>query len=272
MLSWNPEQWNQWPSGYANYAQNVREAGPQPDTWSVGGRRFGIDPGTEAWLFRQGGRDASSRGILGHATVTSSPWVDNDPKDATKRTTFVNLQFDWLLQESDVVGVQALEASAPNTKWRSIRRSGYTIPQSDVPAIRRLWSLASAGYVGPDDGEVPGTYEEGETSNVRVNRYERNRAARAACIAANGDVCLACGFDFRQVYGQMGDGYVQVHHVVPISQIGKRYTLDPVNDLVPLCANCHVMAHRQRPDPYTVKELKRQMRAARARSARSRAE
>jgi 5-methylcytosine-specific restriction protein A len=88
---------------------------------------------------------------------------------------------------------------------------------------------------------------EGACSTVTVNRYERSPANRAACIAAHGARCKVCGFDFGAVYGPLAQGYIEVHHRVPVSKMGGSYQLDPVNDLIPLCANCHAAIHRVEP-------------------------
>lgn len=98
-------------------------------------------------------------------------------------------------------------------------------------------------------------YSEGAALQVQVNRYERNRMAREQCIALKGCKCAVCGMDFEKVYGEIGKGFIHVHHTVPIASIGKNYVVDPEHDLVPVCPNCHAMLHRQDP-PYTVAELK----------------
>ncbi len=46
------------------------------------------------------------------------------------------------------------------------------------------------------------------------------------------------------VYGNIGEGYIEVHHLNPISQTEGSHKVDPTTDLVPLCANCHAMIHR----------------------------
>lgn len=97
-------------------------------------------------------------------------------------------------------------------------------------------------------------YTEGELHELVLNHYERNRDARNACIAAKGCHCAVCGFDFEQTYGEIGQGFIHVHHLVPISSIGKAYKLNPLTDLVPVCPNCHNMLHRKDP-PYTIEEL-----------------
>lgn len=102
-----------------------------------------------------------------------------------------------------------------------------------------------------DESSTPPMFEsglpEGACSTVVVNRYERNPVNRAACIAAHGSRCKVCGFDFGAVYGPMAQGYIEVHHRVPVSKMGGSYQLDPVNDLIPLCANCHAAVHRVDP-------------------------
>ncbi|WP_044173567.1 HNH endonuclease, partial [Photobacterium damselae] len=80
---------------------------------------------------------------------------------------------------------------------------------------------------------------------ITVNKYERDRKARSACIKHYGHTCQACGFDFGKKYGALGEGFIEVHHLKPIHQIGVEYVVDPVADLVPLCASCHAMIHRE---------------------------
>ena len=83
---------------------------------------------------------------------------------------------------------------------------------------------------------------------------KRNPRARLECIAHYGTNCQVCGFNFNE-YDKIGDGYIQVHHNELLSEKDEEYVIDPVEDLIPVCANCHVMLHQQRP-PYTVEQLK----------------
>lgn len=102
---------------------------------------------------------------------------------------------------------------------------------------------------------------EGATIRVEVNRYERNPVNRATCIATHGSLCQACRLDFGRAYGPLGEGYIEVHHSIPVSMMGAGYVVDPVNDLVPLCANCHAMIHRRDP-PLSLPELRAILAAA----------
>lgn len=99
------------------------------------------------------------------------------------------------------------------------------------------------------------TYYEGATKHITVNVYERSAKARKACIAHYGVSCFVCGFNFKAAYGDSGDGFIHVHHLTPLSEVGEEYALDPVKDLRPVCPNCHAMIHKKTP-AYTIEEMK----------------
>ncbi|MGC9455218.1 MAG: HNH endonuclease [Phycisphaerae bacterium] len=48
---------------------------------------------------------------------------------------------------------------------------------------------------------------------------------------------------------------MEVHHLCPLSEVGKEYQIDPIRDLRPVCPNCHAMIHRQTP-ALPISELK----------------
>ena len=96
---------------------------------------------------------------------------------------------------------------------------------------------------------------EGAVSQVRVNAYERNPVARSICIEHYGCACFVCGFSFAAQYGEIGDGFIHVHHLTELASIGEEYQVDPIRDLRPVCPNCHAMLHRKRP-AYSIDELK----------------
>lgn len=99
---------------------------------------------------------------------------------------------------------------------------------------------------------------EGLKRTITVNTYERNPKARQKCIEHWKSVCSVCDFDFEKKYGDLGKGFIHVHHLVPVSEIGKTYQVDPLNDLRPVCPNCHSMLHRKNP-PLTIEELKEEI-------------
>lgn len=86
-------------------------------------------------------------------------------------------------------------------------------------------------------------YEEGRKRRIESNIYERNPEARKKCIEHYGTKCAVCGFEASAVYGDEFTGKIEVHHVVPISERKGSYVLNPINDLIPVCPNCHMILH-----------------------------
>lgn len=98
-------------------------------------------------------------------------------------------------------------------------------------------------------------YVEGAVTQQTVDRRERNPKARAEAIERDKCRCRVCEFDFEKIYGEAGKGYIEVHHTDPISNHDDEYEVD-IDKLVCLCANCHAIAHRRSPIPFTIGELK----------------
>lgn len=62
---------------------------------------------------------------------------------------------------------------------------------------------------------------------------------------------------FDETYGMFAKDFIHVHHIKPLSEINEEYEVDPINDLIPVCPNCHAMLHRQQNGiPMTVERLK----------------
>jgi len=96
---------------------------------------------------------------------------------------------------------------------------------------------------------------EGIRRRVMLNVYERNKEAREKCLKFHEPTCLICGFNGERKYGSLGKNIIHVHHIIPLSKIGGHYKVDPINDLKPLCPNCHSLIHKKEP-PYSIDELK----------------
>jgi len=141
----------------------------------------------------------------------------------------------------------------PGKTADEIMATAFQVASTCVALVLALTGIGEGGQAAPDD-TVTGL-PEGAKVRVEVNRYERSPVNRAACINYYGLRCQSCNFDFVGVYGELGDGYIEVHHRTPVSKLGPDYIVDPVKDLVPLCGNCHSMVHRTTP-PMLVEELR----------------
>ncbi len=101
-------------------------------------------------------------------------------------------------------------------------------------------------------------FKEGKVIQVFTNRYERNQRARLECIKHFGNKCSVCDFNFGEVYGDIAKGFIHVHHKLGLAEINAEYVVDPIKDLIPVCANCHSVIHLTRP-AQTIDELKKRM-------------
>jgi len=110
--------------------------------------------------------------------------------------------------------------------------------------------------VFPDEvSEIDETLLEGKVRIVNINIYERNPIARQQCIDHYGCKCTICDFNFEKTYGKIGVSFIHVHHLIEISLIGNEYSIDPIQDLRPVCPNCHAMIHKKKP-AYSIEEIK----------------
>ncbi len=159
-------------------------------------------------------------------------WV----KESTARTLTEKNHFGvWEMREGHVVFWQTI---LPIIRIENAIRPSANLPMS---------------YADEVDAEV--VYYEGAVRQIKVDAYERNTQARNECIKLHGAQCCVCGFDFGKVYGEIGEGYIHIHHLRPLADIREQYTVDPVTDLQPICPNCHAMLHRRKP-PYSIEEMK----------------
>lgn len=150
---------------------------------------------------------------------------------------------------------KSLSARATSNIIKIMNESDY------VNAVKDFGSLMTGMFIAFTDIETENTgnpitgYEEGSIIRYEGIKYERNRINRKLCIENFGWRCRVCGFDFEAKYGSLGEGFIEVHHIVPVSELGEDYVINPVKDLIPVCSNCHAMLHRRSP-PLKPEELK----------------
>ena len=188
----------------------------------------------------------------------------------------------YSLEVNCILSAASASYAEINARDLLLKATGVGKKQNTSDVILKTWELS------PDDGDVnmlftafdyliekeipyfeqdlqeklnaerpePIVFKEGAAEYVTLNKYERNQKARAACLAAHGTACAVCGIDFAKAYGPEFAGKIEVHHIIPLSEIGEEYVVDPVNDLVPVCPNCHTALHGKKDGVYTIEELK----------------
>ncbi|RXV64713.1 hypothetical protein C6W92_06560 [Roseovarius sp. A46] len=161
-------------------------------------------------------------------------------------TLFDNGRIGWVNRDGDQPPLSA-SFQRVHDEWRT--RSDDELESFVLGLVAGL-PAATEGAVHNPQARTEG----GKKVYVSV-RQERDPKLRDDAIALHGLDCMACKFNFEDRYGALGKGFVEVHHVVPLTQRGKSDT-NPETDLVVLCANCHRMVHRNRDVCLSLEELK----------------
>jgi hypothetical protein len=156
-------------------------------------------------------------------------WLITVPIDLPGKHFFVQSTL-WPLGHDKLTGIRQAYA----TKYPKLKAT-----------LEQLFVGYQAGVSGllPEEVQEAPTLYEGAVRQVTVNAYERNPVARKMCIAAHGTTCCICEFNFGAVYGPEAEGYIHVHHLRALSEADGEYVVDPIEDLRPVCANCHAVLH-----------------------------
>lgn len=202
--------------------------------------------GDVAFLQRTGERH---NGIFARGVVIRDPHEDHG-------TRLVGLSLDSFRPLGSELARSTIVARAKYDKPWTPMASGNIIPAPILSAIQSLWPesphLRTHVTQGTEDDfradELVGL--EGEVLRRLVVHRKRERELRErkigdALLKSGRLVCevTGCGFDFARVYGEIGAGYAQVHHLLPLAEYGEARETH-LSDLAIVCANCHSMIHR----------------------------
>lgn len=180
-------------------------------------------------------------------------WLNPKNIDRPPTNGFIKLRDNCRLDIS-------LEALVLREPWNNF----FTPEELEVARTR----LTQYGYNGielmndnaeqiiPEEILTPEKYLEGTKHTIIVNAYERNQKAREKCLEHYGTTCIVCEFNFENFYGTNFRNFIHIHHLRPLSSIGENYSLNPIEDLRPICPNCHAIIHKRNP-PYTIIEMKK---------------
>jgi len=139
----------------------------------------------------------------------------------------------------------SLTSIDPKDLWQS---SGASFLNGE----NQRWTLAACFLSEKSRDSI---YEEGARFSVTSTAIERNPKARKDCLSHFGYQCIVCGCDFKKQYGEIGEEFIHVHHRIDISCKPCIHNVDPIKDLIPICPNCHAMAHKRKP-AIPIEELK----------------
>lgn len=250
LFVWNPKYW-QWDNLESNI-EEVYRLGTYVEDWSCGSTRS-IQSGERFFVVKVGTDKRNSvKGIVGSGFVINEPYKKQSVQDPTKEVLHVDLKFDNLLNPyvENVLTLDILQTGTLAAQRWTPQSSGISIRPELVDELEALWfdlllttKVRQNPFLEADGGK---RYTEGVPNQVTLTVYERNPYARKACLEKHGYSCAVCKFDFEKAYGELGKNFIHVHHLRQIAAIGKSFTIDPVQDLRPVCPNCHAMLHRRK--------------------------
>ena len=261
LFTWNPQKWN-W-TDLQESIEHLDNVGYVVRRWSCGNSK-NIKKGDRVFLVRLG---EEPKGILGSGYAKSSYYVAPH-WDGTqgKTANYIDIEFDILINpdKNSLFDKNDLGKVDPNNiqQWFP-QQSGISIKPEILSLLESNWfdfvlenKYIGNGFVSNDViSEKTESFMEGKSKEVTQTRYERNPQARKTCLRYHGYSCQICEFNFENKFGEIGKGFIHVHHINAIAGIGKEYEIDPKNDLIPVCPNCHAMIHSKRP-AFTIDEIK----------------
>ncbi len=108
------------------------------------------------------------------------------------------------------------------------------------------------------------TVYEGSQIITKTKVYKRSSKLREKAIqfytVDDRIKCQACCFDFEEFYGEYGKNFIEIHHQKPVFQFDgdnlERTIEEALENVIPVCSNCHRMIHRRRDNPLSLNELK----------------
>jgi 5-methylcytosine-specific restriction enzyme A len=162
--------------------------------------------------------------------------------------------------------MDALDLGAWPKQWQKfdlvLKKQGVFFEELQPTELKRLLGDIICpifgmciSLIGIDDVDADASAHEGDHNEVVSRRYERRPVNREICLSLRGRRCFCCDLDFGETYGKGADGFIEVHHTTPVSQMGPAYIVNPATDLVPICSNCHSVVHLTIP-PRSVDEVR----------------
>lgn len=261
LLTWNQNEYHIWadPKSRDYIGKDIQELKAKHrviKNWRCGAHKM-VRYNDRIFLMKLG---SQPKGIIGSGRVISTEAFQTQHWSNNNDIWQVTIEFDTLLNpaESSILALEEI-ATIQNQYWTP-ESSGISINPEIVPMLEKKWSdflLESHGITLPVNVKTDWaqSYLEGGEYEVTLKGQERNRKAREKCLEIHGYKCIVCNFDFHEVYGKLGFGYIHVHHLTLFSSSKEERHVSPETDLVPVCPNCHAMLHKCNP-PLTVDELK----------------
>lgn len=194
--------------------------------------------------------NAKRRDLLALKSANSlgRPWARLNPAQLIDKLKDEAEFLHWKVHVKNVIAlsqpVVIPKRLFPSTNYHMTRPTGVS-----AAMFKSLRSLGSRAALPEEDDEIG--FPEGREYYLQHRARERNpnvvRAAKAKFLQDHGRyVCQCCRFNFEDVYGKIGRGFIEAHHITPVRDL-QPGSMTKVADIALVCSNCHRMLHRRRP-------------------------
>jgi predicted HNH restriction endonuclease len=180
---------------------------------------------------------ADRRGITTNSVADK--FIRQLSPEITSTSQFDALLKNWLINKSMELRDTILKHAVDSHDRQLITSSFLLTPPEDKLIAKEF-----------DFDTSDAAFQEGRKQLGVHLSNERNKhlIAHAKKIWIQNDElrCSICSFSFSVTYGEVGEGYIEAHHIIPISELTENTIVRP-SDLAPVCSNCHGIIHRHRP-------------------------
>ena len=106
-------------------------------------------------------------------------------------------------------------------------------------SVSRIEDTELGDYVGVKEGQILFKMHKSRERDKKINQKKKDKILKETGVLK----CEACDFDFYEKYGEIGKGFIECHHLVPLSNFTTN-KITFLEDLALLCSNCHRMIHK----------------------------
>lgn len=230
--------------------------------------KVGVEPGDDVYIVSTSGGRLLLVGRLAVEEVLTQAEAERrfGPNVYEARRHLIGAEAD-LHHDLVVPEETARQIERVTKKFIKIAPDRYKVDGLSLMSTGAITPASAALFDELLDGDIlipdpPGgpSIEEGDRSYRRRRVIERSSLVRNRALRLLGCTCQVCHFDFEARYGDIGRGFAEVHHLAALASSRGRVKVDVATDVAVLCSNCHKMIHKRKPDPFTLDELRAQLR------------
>jgi len=221
-------------------------------------------------IFNASNSDGLGRKVVGFyvgATIFKKPYINTNPKRIIiSDNSFANYNIRVKSENAYLFDNE----NARDIRLPSSKKDGYGYGQSNVwyankdfkckktkdDIVTKIEKIIHDNIIDNSYKDEQKYYEGQINSKVKeVFTMSRNSMARKKCLEYyfpnnKNYSCSLCGFEFEKQYGSIGKDFIEVHHIeshASKSITEGKHEINPINELIPICSNCHTIIHRVKP-------------------------